>query len=176
MTDQQAKVRAAIARQQAIRALPPHNGTVEIKDPRYVVIAAGLQALYDWNCRKCGKYRISAADVSQKTVDPELIGEAVVALHGPRAAPTIKITRPEHNLGDWSMAFELPCDLCDSEQEKKIKKFEHDGNRYVVVPHDDGNFSLSEDIKVSPILIVGTWDQVTKYIRTHFAGEVVWLD
>jgi hypothetical protein len=105
------KFREAVARQQALRALPPHGGAVTISDPRYAVIAEGLRALCLRNCRKRGTYRLAASDVPQQPVDPALIVEAVIALHGPYAKPIVEVSKPDHDPGDWTMTFELPCDL-----------------------------------------------------------------
>ncbi|MFY4698782.1 hypothetical protein [Burkholderia glumae] len=57
-----------------------------------------------------------------------------------------------------------------------MKKFEYAGKRYVIVPHGDGSVGLSEDVTPSKMLIVGTWDEVTSFIRTKIGDPVVWLD
>ncbi|CAJ0807632.1 hypothetical protein R77560_04603 [Ralstonia thomasii] len=158
MTEQEARLRAGIARQQVIRALPSHDGAVTICDPRYEVIAEGLRALYLWNCRKKGSYRLAASAVPQLTVDPEVLLEAVIALHGPYAATIGGISKPDHDPGDWTMTFELPCDL-------RGRQFTFDAGSFVGQGHE---------------LDAGEWSDVDreliKQIRTNHPELADWGD
>lgn len=57
-----------------------------------------------------------------------------------------------------------------------MKKFECEGKRYAIIPHDDGIFSLSEDGSPTPLLAAGTWDQVKQYIQNKFSDHIQWID
>lgn len=55
-----------------------------------------------------------------------------------------------------------------------IEQLDAGGKRFDVVRHDDGNWALSEEGSPSPILVLGSREEIETYVTREF-GSPTWL-